>query len=84
MMVMPTIFIPVKNGFILVLALIYAADVIDTYIKGRDYVANLHWEYPVRNTLHILLCVVAIRTDNRKFHATTGYSFSALPILVDT
>ena len=58
-----------KKWFFSVLALVYAADVIDTFIKGTDYIEHLHWEYPVRNVTHILLCVVAIRVDNRKFHA---------------
>ena len=58
-----------KKWFFGVLALLYAAYIVDTLIKGKAYSAHLHWEYPVRNVIHIILCLVAIKVNNRKFHA---------------
>jgi len=58
-----------KKWFFSVLSLTFAADFIDTFLKGKEYVKHLHWEYPVRNVLHIILCLVAIKISNRRFHA---------------
>lgn len=51
------------------LAMIFAADIVDTVIKGKEYMARFYWEFPVRNIIHILLCLIAIKLDNKKFHA---------------
>lgn len=58
-----------KKWFFGVLAATFAADVIDTSLKGASYFQHFGWEYPVRNTLHIILCLVAMRVNNHRFHA---------------
>jgi len=58
-----------KKWFFSFLAVSFAVDVIDTLLKGKDYAESLNWEYPVRNIVHIILCLVAIRVSNKKFHA---------------
>jgi hypothetical protein len=52
------------------LGLSFVLDFVDTFIKGRDYyLQHYNWEYPVRNISHLILCIVAINTNNKKFHA---------------
>jgi hypothetical protein len=63
-----------KNWFFIVLAICFVLDFIDTSIKGRQYLSTFHYEYYVRTITHIVLCLLAIKTKNRKFHAV-------LPIL---
>jgi len=59
-----------KKWFFGTLAFCFLLDFIDTFIKGRDYFFHhYNWEYPVRNITHIILCIVAMYTSNRKFHA---------------
>jgi len=58
-----------KKWFFAFLALLFAADMLDTLVKGSEYWRNLHWEYPVRNIGHIVLCLVAIKAKSKKFHA---------------
>jgi hypothetical protein len=57
-----------KNWFFGLLALTFVIDIFDTLLKGKDYTHRLMWEYPVRNTLHFVLCFVAMKASNRKFH----------------
>ncbi len=58
-----------KKWFFSFLAVTFAADIVDTLLKGKEYAASLHWEYPVRNSIHIILCLVAIKVNNKTFHA---------------
>jgi hypothetical protein len=58
-----------KKWFFSVLSLVFAADFIDTFLKGKQYVQHLLWEYPVRNIVHIILCLIAIKISNKRFHA---------------
>ena len=58
-----------KKWFFGVLAASYVADVADTYLKGKDYFLQTTWEYPLRNTLHFILCLVAMKVMNKRFHA---------------
>ena len=37
--------------------------------KGKSYFLQTTWEYPLRNSLHFVLCIVAMYTNNRRFHA---------------
>jgi len=53
-----------------VLALSFVVDIGDTLIKGKAYIESLHIEYPIRNATHILLCLVAIKTNSKTFHGT--------------
>lgn len=50
------------------LALAYALDVVDTFLKGKDHFAQFGHEYLFRTPVLITLCVIAALTDNRKFH----------------
>jgi hypothetical protein len=59
-----------KKWFFGFLALSFALDFVDTLIKGKEYyLAHYNWEYPVRNLSHIVLCIIAINTNNKKFHS---------------
>lgn len=50
--------------------MIYAVDFLDTWIKGATYFASLGPEYPIRNGVYILLCLVAAIWGSRRFRAT--------------
>ncbi|MBV9631836.1 MAG: hypothetical protein JO230_27330, partial [Xanthobacteraceae bacterium] len=52
-------------GFV---ALTELLDVVDTLIKGTDYLRALGPEYPIRIALFIILCGAAAATPNRAFH----------------
>jgi len=52
------------------LAVISVADLGDTLLKGSTYFAALGPEYPVATLLYFGLCVVAMRTENERFHRT--------------
>jgi hypothetical protein len=52
------------------LAALFAVDVLDTAIKGTAYLHTLGILYYVRTVAYIALSLVAIKTTNRKFHAT--------------
>lgn len=58
-----------KKWFYGVLAASFIADVVDTLLKGKDYFLQATWEYPVRNSVHVVLCLIAMWITNRKFHA---------------
>ncbi|WP_312166443.1 hypothetical protein [Phenylobacterium sp.] len=62
-------FISRRKWFFGLLALTYVADVVDTAIKGHDYLAHLGWEYPLRCAVYVVLCAIAMFTTNRRFHA---------------
>lgn len=58
-----------KKWFFGVLAVTFIADIIDTWLKGKDYFLHQEVEYPIRNSIHFALCVVAMFVPGRKFHA---------------
>ncbi|MET6998066.1 hypothetical protein [Chitinophaga defluvii] len=58
-----------KNWFFGVLAICFLADFVDTWIKGNDYFLMQQLEYPIRNIAHIILCLVAMKVNNKTFHA---------------
>jgi hypothetical protein len=62
-------FISRRRWFFGLLALTYAVDLIDTFLKGHAYFHSLGWEYPIRNAVFIVLCIVAAMTANRRFQA---------------
>ena len=64
-----------KKWFFAVLALNFVLDVGDTMIKGEEYMRHLSIEYPIRNTVHILLCLVAMRVNNAVFHGVLVIGF---------
>jgi hypothetical protein len=47
----------------------YLLDIVDTEIKGPTYVHHYNIEYPIRNVSHFILCMIAIKVENQKFHA---------------
>jgi hypothetical protein len=58
-----------RRWFFGLLAFSYAADYIDTAIKGMGYFLSLGPEYPIRNAVFIALCLVAMFVSSRRFHA---------------
>lgn len=52
------------------LATLFVVDVLDTLIKGTAYLHTLGILYYVRTIVYTALSLVAIKTTNRKFHAT--------------
>lgn len=58
-----------RSWFFGLLAATYLLDVVDTLIKGEEHFARFGIEYLVRTPLFVALCLVAMRTDNRRFHA---------------
>lgn len=64
-----TYFYSRRKWFFGMLAVTFAADFVDTLLKGKEYLAHLHWEYPVRNITHVVLCLLAIKISKPKFHA---------------
>jgi len=53
-----------------VLGFSFMLDFIDTFIKGQDYYRHhYNWEYPLRNITHLVLCIIAIYSNNKTFHA---------------
>jgi len=57
-----------KKWFFAVLAFSYLMDIVDTLLKGKQYAIGFGVEYPLRNAIHFILCLVAIKVNNRKFH----------------
>lgn len=58
-----------RKWFFGLLALAYVADLGDTYIKGRQYYDSFGPELELRSLVYVALCLVAIATKNRRFHA---------------
>lgn len=58
-----------RGWFFAFLALAYAVDLADTAFKGRLYFESFGYEYPLRNIVYIVLCIIAAVTANRRFHA---------------
>lgn len=57
-----------KSWFFGLLSISFVADILDTLLKGVDYFHRLGWALPVRNITLIILCLVAIKVNNPKFH----------------
>lgn len=64
-----------KGWFFGLLGASFLLDVVDTAIKGREYFLHFGWEYPVRNALHFVLCLIAVKTNNPRFHAALAILF---------
>ena len=58
-----------KNWIFSFLGLSFLFDVGDTFLKGVEYYQSLGTEYLIRIAIHVILCLVAIRTRNERFHA---------------
>jgi hypothetical protein len=61
-------FIARRTLFFGIFALTEATDVVDTLIKGTEYLRSLGPEYLVRVGVFLALCLVAARTRNLRFH----------------
>lgn len=57
-----------RKWFFGLLGASYLLDMVDTWIKGSDYFLHFGWEYPVRNVAHFVLCMVAMKASNPRFH----------------
>jgi len=57
-----------RAWFFAIMAASYAIDFVDTLIKGKPYYEHFGVEYPIRNALMVVLCLVAIKVSNEKFH----------------
>jgi len=58
-----------KQWIFTLMTILFAADTIDTFIKGSDYFARLGVFYDLRIGAYILLCVLAILIKDPRFHA---------------
>lgn len=58
-----------RKWFFGLLALTFVFDVVDTWIKGAQRFSDLGIEYPIRNAVYIFGCLLAVRSENRRFHA---------------
>jgi hypothetical protein len=61
-------FVSRRAWFFGLFALTFAADFVDTIVKGWDRFRLLGPEYPLRLAIGIALCLVAAWTGNRRFH----------------
>jgi hypothetical protein len=57
-----------RGWFFGLLATTYVVDLVDTWIKGAEHFAARGTEYPIRNAACVLLCLLAARTANARFH----------------
>lgn len=64
-----TFFYARRKWFFGVLMLTYLLDVVDTLIKGEAHFARFAPEFLIRTPILVLLCLIAIRSASRKFHA---------------
>jgi hypothetical protein len=58
-----------KNWFYSFLGFSFLLDVIDTLIRGRQYFSHSGSEYDARILLSIILCLLGIKIDNKKFQS---------------
>jgi len=82
-------FLSRRRWFFGLFAATFAADLIDTAIKGADHFRALGPEYPARIAAGIVLCAIAAWTGNRRFHLLfaalyLAYDFSWILRLYDT
>lgn len=78
-----------RGWFFGLLAATYLLDVVDTLIKGEAHFARFGTEYLIRTPLFVVLCLVAMKTDDRRFHTafvafTLIYVVSWIVRLFDT
>ena len=52
------------------LATFFVVDLIDTWLKGAEYFADLGVQYPIGVGVHVILCLIAMYTQNRRFHGS--------------
>jgi hypothetical protein len=64
-----------KKWFFGFLGASYVLDVIDTWIKGSDYLHHYGWEYWTRNISHLILCLIAMKVNNPRYHSIIAILF---------
>lgn len=62
-------FLSRRRWFFGLLAVAYLFDLIDTLIKGRTHFDQFGPELVIRVAAYVLLCLIAMHTANRRFHA---------------
>ena len=78
-----------RQWFFGLLAVSYLLDLIDTLVKGRAHFEQFGPEYMIRIPAYVLLCLVAIKVSDRRFHvafvvASLVYQVSFIFRLFDT
>ena len=63
------------------MAILFAADVIDTLIKGSAYRAHLGMFYDIRTGAYIVLCLLAVKMRSPRFHAVFAILAVAAEVL---
>lgn len=57
-----------RGWFFGLLVLLLVFDTLDSFLKGQTYFATLGWPYFARQVCFILLALIAMRVENRRFH----------------
>jgi len=73
-------FLASRRWFFGFLALFFVLDFAESLLKGVGYVQSLGGFYPVRNSLYVVGCLVAMWTTNPAFHRV--FAFAALAFQV--
>jgi hypothetical protein len=63
-------FLSRRKWFFGFLAATFIADVIDTSLKGSDYLHSFGLEYPIRIAVSLAVCCIAMFTKNRRIQLT--------------
>jgi hypothetical protein len=63
-------FLSRRKWFFGFLAATFVADVIDTSLKGSDYLHSFGLEYPIRIAVSLAVCCIAMFTKNRRIQLT--------------
>jgi hypothetical protein len=63
-------FLSRRKWFFGFLAATFVADVIDTSLKGSDYLHSFGVEYPIRIAVSLAVCCIAMFTKNRRIQLT--------------
>jgi len=62
-------FISRRYWFFGILAAVFMFDLIDTMLKGPEHLSAFGREYLIRVPVYVVLCLIAMATTNRRFHA---------------
>lgn len=57
-----------RRWFFGIFGLSFLIDLLDTWLKGVAHFQSLGLEYPIRNILYLVLCVVAMFVTSQRFH----------------
>jgi hypothetical protein len=57
-----------RRWFFGLMIAIFALDLEDTFLKGRQYYLHLGIEYPIRAAMFIVACAIALVSRNRRYH----------------